>query len=121
MREKTAAIYTLGCRVNRYEGIVVDLTVDRVLLPDGKESFREVVDHPGGVCVLPVDDEGYAYCVRQYRYAVGAHLIEAPAGKLERGENPEKYNYVQETLFSSVSEIKTVTIGGNTYDVDIVK
>ncbi len=77
-------------RVNRYEGIVVDLTVDRVLLPDGKESFREVVDHPGGVCVLPVDDEGYAYCVRQYRYAVGAHLIEAPAGKLERGEDPDK-------------------------------
>ena len=49
-------------RVNRYEGIVVDLTVDRVLLPDGKE----------------------------YRYAVGAHLIEAPAGKLERGEDPDK-------------------------------
>ncbi len=45
-------------RVNRYEGIVVDLTVDRVLLPDGKESFREVVDHPGGVCVLPIDGGG---------------------------------------------------------------
>ncbi|MCR5274946.1 MAG: ABC transporter substrate-binding protein [Clostridiales bacterium] len=47
--------------------------------------------------------------------------VQALIEMLERGENPEKYNYVQETLFSSVSEIKTVTIGGNTYDVDIVK
>ena len=75
-------------RVNRYEGIIVDLNVDLVRLPDGKTSFREVVEHPGGVCVLPVDDEGFAYCVRQYRYAMGEHLLEAPAGKLERGEDP---------------------------------
>ena len=77
-------------RVNRYEGIVVDLTVDRVRLPDGTESFREVVEHPGGVCILPVDDDGNAWCVRQYRYAMGEHLLEAPAGKLERGEDPLK-------------------------------
>ena len=77
-------------RINRYEGIVVDLTVDRIRLPDGKESLREVVDHPGGVCVLPVDADGFAYCVRQYRYAVGRHIVEAPAGKLERGEDPLK-------------------------------
>ena len=77
-------------RVNRYEGIVVNLTVDRIRLPDGNESFREVVEHPGGVCVLPVDEEGYAYCVRQYRYAMGEHLLEAPAGKLEPGEDPLK-------------------------------
>ena len=77
-------------RINRYEGIVVDLTVDRIRLPDGKESLREVVDHPGGVCVLPVDADGFAYCVRQYRYAIGRHIVEAPAGKLERGEDPLK-------------------------------
>ena len=77
-------------RVNRYEGIVVDLTVDRVRLPNGKESFREVVEHPGGVCVLPVDGDGYAYCVRQYRYAMREHVLEAPAGKLEPGEDPRK-------------------------------
>ena len=77
-------------RINRYEGIVVDLTVDRIRLPDGKESLREVVDHPGGVCVLPVDADGFAYCVRQYRYAIGRHIVEAPAGKLEGGEDPLK-------------------------------
>ena len=77
-------------RINRLEGIVVDVTVDRVRLADGKETLREVVVHPGGVCILPVDDEGYAYCVRQYRYAMREHLLEAPAGKLEPGEDPRK-------------------------------
>ena len=56
-------------RVNRYEGIVVDLTVDRVLLPDGKESFREVVDHPGGVCVLPIDESSAISCRTSVRAA----------------------------------------------------
>ena len=99
-------------RVNRYEGIIVDLTVDRIRLPDGKESFREVVDHPGGVCVLPVDADGFAYCVRQYRYAIGKHLIEAPAGKLERGEDPLKAaerELAEETGFAAG---KMIYLGG---------
>ena len=75
-------------RINRYEGIVVNVTVDAVRLPDGGGSYREVVEHPGGVCVLPVDEEGRAWCVRQYRYPAGEHLLEAPAGKREPGEEP---------------------------------
>ncbi|MBO6040838.1 MAG: NUDIX hydrolase [Oscillospiraceae bacterium] len=77
-------------RINRYEGIIVNLNMDRIRLPDGSESYREVVEHPGGVCILLVDDDGYAYCVRQYRYPAREHLIEAPAGKLEFGEDPLK-------------------------------
>jgi len=75
-------------RINRYEGIIVKVAVDRVRLPDGKETLREVVEHPGGVCVLPVDEDGNAWCVRQFRYPMRAHLLEAPAGKLEKGEDP---------------------------------
>ena len=75
-------------RINHYEGIVVDVSVDAVRLPDGTGAYREVVTHPGGVCVLPIDEEGRAWCVRQYRYPMGEHLLEAPAGKLERGEEP---------------------------------
>ncbi len=74
--------------INRYRGIVVNVRVDEVELADGRRSFREVVEHPGGVCVLPVDEEGYAFCVRQYRYPPAEHLLEAPAGKLEPGEEP---------------------------------
>ena len=75
-------------RLNTYEGIIVNVGLDRVRLPDGSEAFREIVEHPGGACILPVDGEGNAYCVRQYRYPIGEHLLEAPAGKLEPGEDP---------------------------------
>jgi ADP-ribose pyrophosphatase len=74
-------------RINRYEGIIVNLQVDQVQLSNGRATLREVVEHPGGVTVLPVDENGYTYCVRQFRYPIGASLLEAPAGKLERGED----------------------------------
>jgi len=75
-------------RVNRYEGIIVNVELDQVELPGGARSFREVVQHPGGVGILPVDKDGNVWCVRQYRYVHGEHLLEMPAGKLEWGEEP---------------------------------
>ena len=75
-------------QVNRYQGIIVNVTTDIAQLSNGKTTLREVVEHPGGVCILPVDDNGDAWCVRQYRYPLGEHLLEAPAGKLEPGEEP---------------------------------
>lgn len=73
---------------SKYEGIIVNVHLDTVELPNGKTSMREIVEHPGGVTVLPIDDEGNVYCVRQYRYAFARHMLETPAGKLESGENP---------------------------------
>ena len=69
-------------------GRVFTVHVDEVSLPDGRTGVREIVDHPGGAAILPVDEEGNAYCVRQYRYAVGDTLLETPAGKLDPGEDP---------------------------------
>lgn len=71
-----------------FDGVVVKLFVDEVELPDGKKSVREVVRHPGAVCVIPVTDNGEVIMVRQYRYAFGQPLLEVPAGKLEPGEDP---------------------------------
>ncbi len=79
---------TLYKHINGYKGIIINTTLDRVVLINGEHSLREVVDHPGGVTVIPVDDEGYVYCVRQFRYPMGEHLLETPAGKLEPGEDP---------------------------------
>lgn len=73
----------------RYEGMIASVRLDTVRMPDGSEAYREIVEHPGGVSVLPVDGEGYAYCVRQYRYALSAVLLEAPAGKRNPGESLE--------------------------------
>lgn len=75
-------------RVNSYSGIIVDVTVDQVELFGGAHSMREVVEHPGGVCILPLFDDGSVRCVRQYRYPFQEHLLELPAGKLEKGEDP---------------------------------
>lgn len=74
--------------INRYRGIIVDLYVDHIRLPDGSESFREVVVHPGGACILPVDEEGFVWLERQFRYPMREVLLEAPAGKIEPGEDP---------------------------------
>ena len=75
-------------RVSDYHGVVVDLTEDIVQLPNGATTVREVVHHPGGVCVAAVDGDGNVAMVRQYRYPFSRHLLELPAGKLEKGEDP---------------------------------
>lgn len=72
----------------KYSGVIVDVTLDQVQLHDGTLTKREVVHHSGGVVILPVDEEGYVYCVRQFRYCFGRMLLEACAGKLEQGEEP---------------------------------
>lgn len=71
-----------------YKGKIVELAVDQVLLPDGKSSTRELVFHPGAVAVLAVTEEGKFVFVEQYRKALEKDLLEIPAGKLERGEEP---------------------------------
>lgn len=72
----------------KYEGIIVNVRVDGVELEDGSRAFREVVEHPGGVGIVPIDENGCVLMVRQFRYPFGMELLEIPAGKLERGEDP---------------------------------
>ena len=71
-----------------YEGKIVTLHVDQARLPDGKDALREVVKHPGGVCVLALLEDGTVPLVRQFRYPLGRVMLELPAGKLEYGEDP---------------------------------
>ncbi len=70
-----------------FDGKIVKLFVDKAELEDGKVVTREVIKHPGGVCVLPLDDEGNVLFVRQFRYPHQKVLLEIPAGKLEYGES----------------------------------
>ncbi|MCI0439705.1 MAG: NUDIX hydrolase, partial [Chloroflexi bacterium] len=73
-----------------YEGKIVSVRVDRVLLPDGKTIVtREVVDHKPAVVIVPIDAEGNVLLVRQFRYPAGETLLEAPAGGVEDGESPD--------------------------------
>lgn len=72
-----------------YHGRIVDVHMDEVSLPNGKISQREVVEHPGGVVVLPLDNRMQVVTVTQYRYAMGKLMTELPAGKLEKGEKAD--------------------------------
>ena len=66
-----------------YEGNIITLQKDRVLLEDNRESIREVVRHPGGVAVAAIDSDQTILFVRQYRYPYAATTLELPAGKLD--------------------------------------
>ena len=82
MEEKVLHISTL------YDGRIIKLKRKEVQLPDGSLGVREIVEHPGAVAIVAVDDEGYIYLVRQYRSPVGKSILEIPAGKLEKNEEP---------------------------------
>ena len=73
-----------------YDGRIITVHVDDIELPDGTTAKREVVEHSGGVCVAALTENNELYFVRQYRYPYKKVLLELPAGKLERGEDPMK-------------------------------
>ena len=70
-----------------FKGKILNVTKDKVLLENSNISYREVIHHNGGVCVVPVTDEGEIIFVKQFRYPFKTVLTEVPAGKLEKGEN----------------------------------
>lgn len=72
-----------------YDGVIVNVDMDQVKLPNDRIAKREIVNHPGGVAVLPLNDDETVTLVRQYRYAFSAVLTEIPAGKLDAGEDPK--------------------------------
>lgn len=71
-----------------YQGRVFAVRHDQVKLPDGKTTQLDIISHSGAVTLIPVDDEGRIWFVRQYRHAAGETLLELPAGTLEKGEPP---------------------------------
>lgn len=72
----------------RYSGRIVSVRTGTVQLDDGSEAFREIIEHPGGVGVVPwLGDR--VVLAKQYRLALGREVLEIPAGKLEGNESPE--------------------------------
>ena len=69
-----------------YEGRLLKINCDRVRLPDGSESTREYVVHPGAVAIIPLLANGNVVMERQFRYPHKRDFIEFPAGKIDAGE-----------------------------------
>ena len=73
-----------------FSGKLIDLYLDNVRLPNGKQSTREWLDHPGAVCLIPILNNGDILLIRQFRYGPREEFIEIPAGKLDKNEEPLK-------------------------------
>lgn len=72
-----------------YQGKVFKVRTDQVQLESGRQTAYDVVEHPGSVTMIPVDDDGLIWLIRQYRHPARTSLLEFPAGTLEGGEDPE--------------------------------
>ena len=82
MKEETVSSKTV------YAGRIIDVKSDEVRLSTGETAWREVVEHSGGVTMCAVHNDKILF-VKQYRYPLKQDLLELPAGKLEKGENPD--------------------------------
>lgn len=74
---------------NVFDGVLLKVYVDEVLLPDGSRSTRDWIRHPGASAVVPVFEDGTVMLLKQYRYPPRKIFTEVPAGKLDPGESPE--------------------------------
>jgi ADP-ribose pyrophosphatase len=86
-----------------YKGRVLTLRVDEIRVPVGIVK-REVIEHPGAIVILPIDNEGRILWITQHRWAAQRVLLELPAGTLEAGETPEetaRRELPEETGFSA--------------------
>lgn len=93
-----------------YAGKVINLQVDDVTLPNGKQSKRELIKHPGAVAVIPITKDNKIIFVEQYRKPLEKSLVEIPAGKLDNNENP---------LAAAIRELEEET-GYTTNDLSFV-
>lgn len=71
-----------------FDGRVLHFLHDEVELPDGNRAMREIVLHPGGVCIAALTEQNELYFVEQFRYPYKEVVLELPAGKLEKGSTP---------------------------------
>lgn len=73
-----------------FEGNLLKIDIDRVLLPNGATAQLETVRHPGAAAALPFLPNGKVVLIQQYRHSIGGYILEIPAGKLEEDETPEE-------------------------------
>lgn len=94
-----------------YSGKVVHLQVDDVILPNGKQAKREIINHPGAVAIIPITKDKKIVMVEQYRKPLEKSLLEIPAGKLEPGEDPETtaIRELEEETGYTTNELSLVT------------
>ncbi len=87
-----------------YRGRIINVRQDQVLTGTGETAFREIVEHPGAVAIVALDEENRVILVRQHRQPAGTVLLEIPAGKLEAYEKPldcARREFIEETTYDA--------------------
>ena len=95
---------------NVFDGVLLKVYVDEVMLPDGSTSTRDWIRHPGASAVVPVFEDGTVMLLKQYRYPPRRIFTEVPAGKLDPGESPEttaKRELTEESGLTCTNLVKT--------------
>lgn len=105
LREKTIESKSI------YQGKIITVTLDEVVCPNGKQAKREIVRHPGGVAIVPIDENGNVYMIEQYRIPYDEIILEIPAGKLEKGEDPDEAAVRELREETGLSAEKLVSLG----------
>ena len=100
---------------NIFDGTVLHVYRDDILLPDGKPAHREYIKHVGAVCVVPLTDKGEVICVRQYRYPFSDVLLEIPAGKLDSSDEDPDLAARRELREETGADCKSLTYLGKYY------
>ena len=106
-----------------YHGRAFDVRRDQVRLPDDNSARLDIVDHPPSVTLLPIDDKGFIWFVRQYRYPVQQYLLELPAGVVEAGEAPEScaHREIREEIGMAAENLEKIGefLIDNTYSTEL--
>ena len=77
-------------RTQPYRGKIINVSRDRVRLPNGRVSTLENIEHGPSTAVVPILPDGAVLLLRQFRYAAAGYILEIPAGMVESGESPEE-------------------------------
>jgi ADP-ribose pyrophosphatase len=94
-----------------FDGALLHVRKDMVMLPNGKSSVREYIVHPGAVAILAYLENGNVLLLNQFRYPLNKIFIELPAGKIDPGETPEQTGLreLEEETGYRASELKYLT------------
>src|SRR5699024_4339191 len=94
-----------------FAGKIIDLQVDKVSLPNGETSKRELIKHPGAVAVIALNSAKELILVEQYRKPLELSILEIPAGKIEPNEKPEKtaLRELEEETGYTTKELRYIT------------
>jgi ADP-ribose pyrophosphatase len=102
-------------REELFRGALLHAFRDTVTLPDGKDSQREWIAHPGAAAVVPLYGDGSTVLLRQFRYPSQREFLEVPAGKLDKPGEPPEEVAARELVEEAGIRAATLTSLGKTY------